>query len=95
MENIMITQSKQEDGQQELDVTLIDYGMVTKYLDDDQIHLPNDVMEHFKGNLIFAGSSVLEFNRPSRKDDLIMVCYLMIYLLNGAEMPLLFDYLEN
>ena len=52
-------------------------------------------MSLFCGNLAFASLDVLSFNRPSRKDDLIMVCYFMIFLLNGAEIPFLYDFMEN
>ena len=50
-------------------------------------------MSKFCGNLIFASLDVLKFNRPSRKDDLLMLCYFLIYLLNGGEMPLIWDFL--
>jgi hypothetical protein len=69
--------------------------MAIKYTDEDGNHLENTEMGKFCGNLIFASLDVLKFNRPSRKDDLIMLCYFLIYLLNGCEMPLLLNFLEN
>ena len=68
--------------------------MATKYLDDDGKHKPKDEMKEFKGNLIFASHSVVCFNRPSRKDDLISLLYFMLFLLNGGQLPLLFQSLE-
>jgi hypothetical protein len=61
--------------------------LATKYVDEDGNHLPNDEMEKFKGNLIFATLNTLNFNRPSRKDDLISLCYLLFNMLNGGDLP--------
>ena len=36
---------------------------------------------------MFASPSTLAFNAPSRKDDLISVCYIVIFLLNGCCLP--------
>ena len=68
-------------------LVLIDFGLVTKYQDDGGNHLEMKKMKEFKGNLLFASQSILEFNRPSRKDDLISVCYFLLTMLNGGEFP--------
>ena len=69
--------------------------MAQKFIDKDGNHLKNKVMSKFSGNLAFASLNVLLFNRPSRKDDLIMLCYFLIYLLNGAEIPFLNKFLQD
>ena len=94
LENIMIQKSKDES---DIDpkIVLVDFGMAMKYADEDGKHLKNMEMDKFCGNLIFASENVLDFNRPSRRDDLIMLCYFLIYLLNGGELPLLWDHLGN
>jgi hypothetical protein len=68
----------------EAQVILIDYGMATRYLDDEGNHLQQDKVSQFHGNFMFASLSSLSFNRPSRRDDLISLCYCLIMLLNGG-----------
>jgi serine/threonine protein kinase len=94
LENVMIKQNKDETSS-DLKVVLVDYGMAMKYTDEAGDHLENQEMDKFCGNLIFASLDVLNFNRPSRKDDLQMLCYFLIYLLNGGEMPLIWDFLGD
>lgn len=76
-------------------IVLVDYGLAMKYTDSDGNHLPNRQMTSFQGNLIFASVDVLSFNRPSRKDDLLMLCYLLISLLNRNELPLIWETIGN
>ena len=92
LENIMVKPSK---SGHDLKVVLIDFGMAQKYTDEDGEHLNDKEMSKFGGNLIFSSYEVLNFRRPSRRDDLIMLSYFLIYLLNGAEMPLLDDFLPK
>lgn len=94
LENIMIQKSK-DDSITDPKIILVDYGMAMRYQDDQGNHLQNKEMSKFCGNLIFASLDVLKFNRPSRKDDLIMLCYFLIYLLNGGDMPLIWDFLGD
>ena len=37
---------------------------------------------------MFASLSAINFNRPSRKDDLLSLVYILIYLLNNFQLPL-------
>lgn len=91
----MIHQKKNE-ASDDFEVVLIDYGYAKKYRDENGDHLPQDEMDNFQGNLIFASKHTLSFKRPSRRDDLISLGYLFIFLLNGCDIPLLSDYmLEN
>lgn len=83
LENIMINQTKDQPPQ----VKLIDYGLISKYQDEDGNHIRKQSAESFVGNLIFASVSALEFNQTSRKDDLVSLCYLIIYILNGGKLP--------
>lgn len=69
--------------------------MAQKYTNDDGEHLEKEEMNKFGGNLIFSSVDVLSFSRPSRKDDLIMLSYFLIYLLNGADMPLMGDFITK
>lgn len=79
LENIMIT-SKNE-------IRLIDFGFAKKYVDSNGAHMKKKNSNVFHGNMMFATLSQFEFETTSRKDDLISLCYLMIYLLNDGKVP--------
>ena len=42
--------------------------------------------EVFRGNIVFASKSSLEFNVTSRRDDIISACYNLVYLLNQGKL---------
>ena len=44
---------------------------------------------------MFASPSTLAFNLPSRKDDLLSICYILIFMLNGCELPFVESWLEE
>ena len=91
LENLML-QKRDRDGPR---VLIIDYGFTTEYLDQNANHIPKDELEYFRGNLMFASLSALNFDRPSRKDDLISVCYLALFLINGCELPCFKSYFDS
>jgi casein kinase 1 len=62
---------------------LIDFGLSRKYLDANGEHVPNTVQRVFRGNVIFASKHLFNLDAPSRRDDLISLCYLMLYLVDG------------
>jgi serine/threonine protein kinase len=66
-------------------VKLIDYGSSLEYLDHDGKHFSNSSQNKFKGNTIIASSNVMKFGRPSRKDDLISLIYLVLSLTREFE----------
>lgn len=73
-------------------VVLIDFGLVDKFKDSEGRHCPEDEQtDEFKGNLFFSTVNQLEFKKSSRKDDLISLTYLLVYLLNKKKMPLNFN----
>lgn len=43
-------------------------------------------MKVFRGNIMFASPNQLNFRTTSRRDDLISLVYLMIYMLNQGEL---------
>ena len=68
---------------------MIDFGFCDKFVDKNGRHLGKDyVMESFRGNFTFATSRQLEFKKPSRRDDLISLGYLLVYLLNDNKLPI-------
>ena len=70
-----------------MQVHIIDYGFTTSYLEEGSHIQENDQLELFAGNLLFASINQLEYNKTSRKDDLMSLIYLMIYILSGNMLP--------
>ena len=66
------------------DVKLIDFGMAKKYLDKFENHVKCEDLPFFEGNKVFASHNALSLKTTSRKDDLISLSYLIIYLIDGA-----------
>ena len=78
-ENVMINGNK---------VTLIDFGLCTKFVDSKGNHISeSEEISKFQGNLTFSTVRQLEFKKTSRKDDLVSLAYMLIYLLNNQELP--------
>lgn len=67
-ENAMTTQKGQ--------TVLIDFGMSEKFSDEDTV-------TQFQGNLLFASLDKLHFRNPTRKDDLVSLAYMMMYMINN------------
>lgn len=61
-------------------VKFIDYGNCQEYLDCDGEHFKNSNQSKFKGNTILASLNVMKFGRPSRRDDLMSLIYLVLSL---------------
>jgi serine/threonine protein kinase len=78
-ENIMIDD--------QMEVTLIDFGLCQKYVKSG-LHLEQgDQVTHFQGNLTFASLNQLNFLSTTRRDDILSLTYLLIYLISGNQMP--------
>ena len=82
LQNIMI--SGKSHGQ--LKINLIDYGMASQFMQDGQ-HIANSSVDVFRGNILFASLNQLNYKQTSRRDDLISLFYMMLYLLNDFELP--------
>lgn len=49
---------------------LIDFGLTTKYLNDDGTHIEKDNLSCFCGNFLFASLNSCRGNNKSRRDDI-------------------------
>jgi len=65
-------------------IYLIDYGLSTMYIDEDGKHLPEQTGREIVGNISYISRNIHSGIIPSRRDDLISVCYMAFYLLDGT-----------
>jgi len=69
-------------------LTLVDFGFASRYINKQTgEHEPVSKVSCFRGNLLFSSKYKMQFDRTSRRDDIISLFYLMVYLLNQGNMP--------
>lgn len=64
-------------------IKIIDFGLAQKYVDEKGQHIPAAKERFFQGNLIFASRHCFNLVTHSRRDDLISLSYLLLYLIDG------------
>lgn len=62
---------------------MIDFGLAQKFVDADGKHIPEVRERFFQGNLIFASKYCFNLVTHSRRDDLISLSYMLLYLIDG------------
>ena len=67
-------------------IHLVDFGFATKYKDKKGNHIELGELPSFRGNIIFASRDQMEFKTTSRRDDLISMCYILVYLLHRGKL---------
>lgn len=68
---------------EKVSVNLVDFGFATSYIDQSTgQHVEKEEVDIFRGNMIFASLNQLDFKVTSRRDDLLSLCYFLIYLFN-------------
>lgn len=67
------------------DFYLIDFGLGKKYYDKrTHYHIPMKTDFKFKGNLIFCSNNVLSGIESSRRDDLVSLSLILLYVYKGT-----------
>ena len=95
-DNIMIKnfdESQTFDMFENAELSLIDFGFCSKYIETVQrkdgskkfVHIDEKDTEDFKSNMFFASLNTLNFKSQSRRDDLIMLSYILMSISNGGE----------
>lgn len=64
------------------EIKLIDFGFATKFVDQNGNHLKLD-KQPFRGNMAFCSKNAMNFETQSRRDDLISLNYILLYLHQG------------
>ena len=71
-----------------LNINVIEFGCATSFIDYDSYeHIKKGTQESFRGNMEHASLNKMKFHKTSRRDDLISLFYLLIFLLNGGKVP--------
>jgi serine/threonine protein kinase len=76
-DNILFSQDKKE-------IYIIDYGLSSMYIDDTGNHISEQTGKELIGNTNFVSKNIHSGSNPSRRDDLISMCYIGFYLLSGT-----------
>lgn len=61
---------------------LIDFGSSKTYLNEDGSHVAEQNEVPFKGNILFQSKNAFKKKSLSRRDDIISLGYILIFLLN-------------
>lgn len=73
---------------EEHSVNIIDFGFATRYLDKKtKVHFDKEEIDVFRGNMVFASVNQLKFYSTSRRDDLISLFYLLVFMFKSCQMP--------
>ena len=79
LENVLI---KKVDNEQAPRVVLVNLDNCSDFLTTDAKHIPNDDNEeNFRGNLAMASVNAMNHQKMSRRDDLISLSYMLIYMI--------------
>ena len=65
------------------DIYLIDFGLATFYIGEDGEHCPNKPSTTIIGSPLFVSIRIHEGNKYSRRDDLISIGYLYLWMLGS------------
>ena len=88
LSNIVTIQQQANDetsfGNTETQVLLTDFSFCSEYLNAAGLHIQPNTVGTFKGNIAFGSVYTMGFQTPSRRDDLISLTYLLIYLTQGS-----------
>ena len=79
-DNISLLLDTIKNKNNDINISLIDFGFCVKYTDDEGNHLPEKRCKVRIGNTYYSSINALEGKPVSRKDDLVMLCYLLLNL---------------
>lgn len=62
---------------------IIDFGLSKRYLDDNDNHIPMKLHKKITGTLRYLSTNIHSGYEPSRRDDMISIGYMLMFLLKG------------
>ena len=69
-------------------IIIIDFGFSTSYLQKGtDEHVEKGVVDTFRGNIVFSSLHQLKFKITGRRDDLISILYVLVYLFKKGFYP--------
>jgi len=84
-QNKLAKEYKEENVLADASLHLVDFGFATRFINKSTgLHIEEDEVETFRGNMIFGSLNQLNFMTTTRRDDLISLCYMTIYMLNNG-----------
>jgi casein kinase 1 len=84
-QNFMLNYSNMDDNTSEKELFLIDFGLSTIYVDEmnKHVNINEDKKEYIVGNPKFMSYNIYDGIEPSRRDDLISLGYIYLYIILG------------
>jgi casein kinase 1 len=66
---------------------LIDFGLTTRFMDENGVLVKKEQLGRFSGNFLFASLNSCRGYNKGRRDDIESAFYILIYLINGKSLP--------
>lgn len=63
---------------------LIDFGLAKSYIQKNGNHISFETNKPFKGTVRFSSLESMKGYEQSRRDDLVSIVYMMIFMLKGS-----------
>ena len=82
MDNILVG-DKNDSLESLSDIRLIDFGLCTSYIDEKNQHIKKTDQTTFFGNIAMGSVNAMNYKSVSRRDDLISLTYLLVYMIQG------------
>ena len=64
-------------------IYIIDFGLATSYIGNNNQHIEENMDGHYTGTIRYSSIFIHKGYNHSRRDDLIAIGYMMLYLYNG------------
>ena len=64
-------------------IYIVDFGLAKSYLNSENKHIKCDKNGHYTGTIRYSSLNIHDGYNHSRRDDLISLCYMIIYLHKG------------
>ena len=80
LDNILVSKESTDD---QILIKLIDFGLATSFIDAQGMHIKREQTSDFKGNLAMSSIHAMNFETMSRRDDLLSLTYVLVYMCQG------------